>query len=82
MHSYHIYVLVYYLLNIHNFFFFLDAQVEHLAAKHHIYTLLSGRANISGMVSSKIEDIARAINETITSRPFEPEKNISVLKMG
>ncbi|KAH6618722.1 aspartate aminotransferase [Boeremia exigua] len=40
-------------------------QCETLGTKHHIYMLLSGRINVSGMNQSNVERIAQAIDEVV-----------------
>lgn len=40
-----------------------------LGSKHHIYMLLSGRINVSGMNQSNIERIAQAIDEVVQGAP-------------
>ncbi|KAL1652683.1 hypothetical protein SLS61_004663 [Didymella pomorum] len=44
-------------------------QCETLGRKHHIYMLLSGRINVSGMNQSNIEMIAKAIDEVVEHTP-------------
>ncbi|KAF3052159.1 hypothetical protein E8E11_002807 [Didymella keratinophila] len=44
-------------------------QCETLGSKHHIYMLLSGRINVSGMNQSNIERIAKAIDEVVKHAP-------------
>lgn len=57
-----------------------EAQVEHMATKHHFYILPSGRANLSAMVPSRIDEIAEAMYETITSLSKQEEK-VTVTQM-
>lgn len=57
-------------------FFVSETQVQHMANKYQIYLLPSGRANISALATSKIDSLAQAIHETITSVPNKPKNNV------